>query len=178
MKDQKLLEKLLKIRELADRGVEGERESARLKLARIMAENDLTEDDLIVEDRDHYYFKFNDAMERMILFYVWRCVRGRGGSVQFLKYKGSKKISIEMTAKQAVEVRERFESLRAPWRKEKNETIDKLMMAFLSRNNLFEFEPVPDEEDGEDLSDEEKKLVLELFRMMKATPLPVKKIEI
>ena len=118
--------KLLKIKALAEKGVEGERVAAKAKLAQLMAEHDLTLDDLEPEPLDWYRIRYHSKPDKEIIFQLYRTVCNKGGTVNYIYIKGKPVIKLKMTAAQAIKVFEKLPIYRKAWREEKARVIENL----------------------------------------------------
>ena len=72
-------ELLKKIKALADRGVDGERESAQTLLTRLMEQYGISETDLEEERRETAWFRYSQETERRLLNQIIYMVTGRSG---------------------------------------------------------------------------------------------------
>lgn len=74
-------ELLKKIKALADRGVDGERESAQTLLARLMEQYGISETDLEEERRETAWFRYSQETERRLLNQIIYMVTGSNGKI-------------------------------------------------------------------------------------------------
>lgn len=93
-------ELLKKIKALADRGVDGERESAQTLLARLMEQYGISETELEEERRETAWFPYSQETERRLLNQIIYMVTGAGGFGCVGTYSGRKrkKMGTECTA--------------------------------------------------------------------------------
>ena len=84
-------ELLKKIKALADRGVDGERESAQTLLARLMEQYGISETDLEEERRETAWFRYSQGTERRLLNQIIYMVTGRSGFGCVGSYSGRKR---------------------------------------------------------------------------------------
>lgn len=84
-------ELLKKIKALADRGVDGERESAQTLLARLMEQYGISETDLEEERRETAWFRYSQETERRLLNQIIYMVTGRSGFGCVGSYSGRKR---------------------------------------------------------------------------------------
>lgn len=82
-------ELLKKIKALADRGVDGERESAQTLLARLMEQYGISETDLEKERRETAWFRYSQETERRLLNQIIYMVTGRSGFGCVGSYSGT-----------------------------------------------------------------------------------------
>ena len=93
-------ELLKKIKALADRGVDGERESAQTLLTRLMEQYGISETELEEERRETAWFPYSQETERRLLNQIIYMVTGAGGFGCVGEYSGRKrkKMGTECTA--------------------------------------------------------------------------------
>lgn len=91
-------ELLKKIKALADRGVDGERESAQTILARLMEQYGISETDLEEERRETAWFRYSQETERRLLNQIIYMVTGRSGFGCVGSYSGRKRKETDTAA--------------------------------------------------------------------------------
>lgn len=91
-------ELLKKIKALADRGVDGERESAQTLLARLMEQYGISETDLEEERRETAWFRYSQETERRLLNQIIYMVTGRSGFGCVGSYSGRKRKETDTAA--------------------------------------------------------------------------------
>ena len=62
-----LLEKIKRIKALAENGVGGERESAQAMLEKLMRKHEISEEELITDNLEEVWFRYKDENERKLL---------------------------------------------------------------------------------------------------------------
>lgn len=99
-------ELLKKIKALADRGVDGERESAQTHLARLMEQYGISETDLEEERRETAWFRYSQETERRLLNQIIYMVTGRSGFGCVGSYSGRrrKETGVNCTAAERLEI--------------------------------------------------------------------------
>ena len=99
-------ELLKKIKALADRGVDGERESAQTLLARLMEQYGISETDLEEERRETAWFRYSQETERRLLNQIIYMVTGRSGFGCVGSYSGRKRkeTGVNCTAAERLEI--------------------------------------------------------------------------
>ena len=93
-------ELLKKIKALADRGADGERESAQTLLTRLMEQYGISETEIEEERRETAWFPYSQETERRLLNQIIYMVTGAGGFGCVGEYSGRKrkKMGTECTA--------------------------------------------------------------------------------
>lgn len=147
-------ELLKKIKALADRGVDGERESAQTLLARLMEQYGISETELEEERRETAWFPYSQETERRLLNQIIYMVTGAGGFGCVGTYSGRKrkKMGTECTAAERLEIEANYAFFRAAMEEE----LEIFYSAFACKNNLFPSEDKAKPRDIEELSPEEK----------------------
>lgn len=84
-------ELLKKIKALADRGVDGERESAQTLLTRLMEQYGISETEIEEERRETAWFPYSQETERRLLNQIIYMVTGAGGFGCVGEYSGRKR---------------------------------------------------------------------------------------
>lgn len=138
---QALIERVLKIKALADKGFHGEKEVATKMVEQLMQKYDISEEelglDVTIEMRwIRYSTKYPYA--KRLLSQVIYSVMGDGHPV----YKPGKrtKLGVECTKEQAIEIEAKFNFYASALRMD----IDSFFHAFLSKNNIYPPEELVD----------------------------------
>ena len=156
------IEKLKKLRELALRGVGGERETAIKLLEKLVKKYGVTVEELDEETERDFEFSFHGEFEKRLIAQIAYKVTGRTGAAQSLYYTRSGRkcrtcCAVTCTEAQKLEIEFLFDFYKALWEKE----VDFLLQAFIQKHNLFG--KLKDGEKGEELTMEE---MLKMQRMM------------
>ena len=130
--DEKLKSRLNKLRELAERGVGGERQSAQKKLEELLEHNNITISDLRQEDIKFYLFSYTDSFTEKLLS---QCiVKILGIDAQFYKVKRTRnKLGIYCTPAQKVEIDLDYDFYSHLFFEE----VDILLTAFIQKQDIF-----------------------------------------
>lgn len=147
-------ELLKKIKALADRGIDGERESAQAVLARMMKKYGINEEELEAEHRETAWFPYSQETERRLLNQIIYMVTGAIGFGGVGAYSGRKrkKMGAECTAAERLEIEANYAFFKAAM----EEDLEIFYSAFANKNNLFPSKDKVKPRDIEDLSPEEK----------------------
>lgn len=162
MVDQKKLDLLKKLRELAERGVGGEKEGAQKTLERLMKKYNIQEADLSEDVEEDHDFRYRNEYEKLLLrqlfykivpeykkkAYTYRC--GRGSRTT---------LGISCTKAQALQIQIEYDFYRALWKEE----VDFFMDAFIQKHRIFR---EPTEGGGTDEGKMSKEELLRMFAMM------------
>ena len=131
-----LMRRIGKIKALADRGVDGEQAAAQAMLENILTRHNLTLAD--IEDtapaRNWVEVEFKGQHERKLMGQVIRKVRQHAGDLAIRQQKRVRSsFYVELSPAEHVEVEFLFELMR----KALAEEFDKVLSAFIFRNNLY-----------------------------------------
>lgn len=162
MVDQKKLDILKKLRELAERGVGGEKEGAQKTLERLMKKYNIQEGDLSEDVEEDHDFRYRNEYEKLLLrqlfykivpeykkkAYTYRC--GRGSRTT---------LGVSCTKAQALQIQIEYDFYRALWKEE----VDFFMDAFIQKHRIFR---EPTEGGGTDEGKMSKEELLRMFAMM------------
>lgn len=147
---ERILQKIKRVRALAERGIAGEQESAAATLDRLMKQYGITEADIAEECRELAWFRYKTPIERKLLLQVIYAVTGRVGSGCVGTYTGRtrKQVGIECTAAERLEIQFDYDFFRAALEEE----MERFYSAFLIKNGIFppegkECEELPEPEE-------------------------------
>lgn len=113
-------ELLKKIKALADRGVDGERENAQTLLTRLMEQYGISETEIEEERRETAWFPYSQETERRLLNQIIYMVTGAGGFGCVGEYSGRKrkKMGTECTAAERLEIEANYAFFKEAMKKE------------------------------------------------------------
>ncbi|MGX9758876.1 DUF2786 domain-containing protein [Clostridioides difficile] len=125
-----LLEKIRKVKALADNGIGGEQESAQRILNRLMKKHSISIKDLEVKDVEKYYFRYKDDIEKKILVQVIGIVTGLDYAY---KVHRRKEFKVECTIAKKVTIDMYFDFYKKAFNKE----LKSFLYAFFYKNNML-----------------------------------------
>lgn len=116
---ERILQKIRRVQALAERGVAGEQESAAATLDRLMKQYGITEAELEEERREMEWFRYKTPIERKLLLQVIYSVTGRAAYGCVEKYTGRKrkKVGIECTAAERLEIQFDYDFSARHWKR-------------------------------------------------------------
>ena len=160
---EELLEKIKKIKALADRGVGGEKTTAQATLERLMQEHGITEADLEVERVETVFFPYHDELERRILIQVIFSVTGKSafGCVGAVSGRKRKKYGTDCTAAQRLEIEFNHKFFYEAAKKE----FEVFLYAFYMKNRIFPPDGIAPEQETKELTKEELEEILRAEQM-------------
>jgi hypothetical protein len=133
---ERLLEKLAAVKALADRGVDGEKAAAENRLRLMMEKYGITEADLEDASVRLYWIRYKTEYERRLLYQLAYKYTGSGhahGCVGTYTGRSRKKVGIDCTTAQYIEIEADFEFYRAALAEE----MELFYTAFINKNRLF-----------------------------------------
>jgi hypothetical protein len=175
--DQTVLELLRKIRELAKRGVDGERDNAARLLEAKLQKYGLSLEDLERVKTKRWYWKYGTLLEAKIISHVVARVADYQGSCW--KRVGKKVVGYDLTYAQGIEAAEWIEHYLAAWKREVKEHEELLFRAFINKHDLFAA-TVPEGAEVGSAYDKDPEMLGRVFSVMgslRNVEAPVKKIE-
>ena len=129
--DERLKSKLQKLQNLAERGVGGEKETAKKKLDQILASNGMSEADLKEDTESYYLFSYTFPYKQKLLSQIIYKVTGKS---DLYKSRGTRnKLGTYCTAAQKLEIELDFEF----YSNLLDEEIDMLLSAFIAKQEIF-----------------------------------------
>lgn len=163
MTHEELLQRIKHVQALAERGDRGERDNARVLLARLMEKYGLTESDLENERVETAWFTYHDELERRILCQIIYMVTGKQsfGCVGAYSNRKRKKRGVECTAAEKLEI----EANHAFFYEAAKKEMEVFLYAFYSKNGLFPSNDKVKVKEWEELTPEEKAEVLKASLM-------------
>lgn len=147
---ERLLDRLSKLRALADRGTGGEKANAEARLRYLMAKHGVSEDDLEDTKESTFFIPYKTHYEMLLigqLAYMHLGPGHCGGCVGTQTGRRHKKVSVHCSPAKYIEIEADFDFYRHAWAEE----VDTFYTAFLSKNQLFP----PDELAGDSAEDEQ-----------------------
>lgn len=143
---------LQKIKALAERGIDGEKENANDILQQLMLKYEITEEEIIEDAERIEWFRYHDEFEKRILMQIIYMVTGKRSS-GCIGQRTKKKRGIICTTAEKIEIDLNFNFFLDAAKKE----LDTFFTAFANKNSLF-----PDDKKNTlkqigELSEEEKK---------------------
>lgn len=129
--DSKIQDKLKKIKELAERGVGGERETAKKLYENLLKKYELSDDD-IEDSLQVRWFRFKDDIDKKLLIHIFYKVTG-DSSYWTKKDKRMNLVGCECTEFESDEIVFYYQF----YREHLNNEIDIFMSAFMHKNRIY-----------------------------------------
>jgi hypothetical protein len=149
-----ILDKLEKIKKLAERGIGGERETAIKMYEELRKKYEISPEEIAEQNLEERWFSYKTDLEEPLLLQIFYKVTGDTEHFAYTgKYRHRKKRGVVCTELEAVEIQMLFNFYREEMKKE----LEVFKAAFINKNDLF-----PDETarmykktDSPEMSDEE-----------------------
>lgn len=159
MMNQKKIDLLKKLKNLAEQGVGGEKETAQKKLKQLMQKYNVEEEELSDDTEGKYEFTFHGEFERRLLLQVGYKILGKKIKKKMYEYKkgiGKRTTRIiECTKAEALQIRIEHEFYCDLWKEEQ----DFFFECFIQKHRIFT-------EDNEEKTGKNRKMTREeLIRM-------------
>ncbi|MCI7099530.1 MAG: DUF2786 domain-containing protein [Lachnospiraceae bacterium] len=164
MADEKKQNLIRKLQALAERGVGGEQETARRKIAELMAKYDIEEMDLSEEKVEVHDFQYHGEFEERLLCQVIYKNAEMSDIYKKSSGKGSRNTYfIYCTKSQAVQIQIEYDFYRDLWKEE----IDLFYKAFVNKHHIF---PESAEFKNTLSKEETKRLMFMMLSMQEKSP--------
>jgi hypothetical protein len=149
-----IIDKLKKIKELSERGINGEAKAAKAALEKLLAKYSLTVESLSSETKIIYCFKAKEGNDRAALFMCVLKVAGNEGIKTMYRIKGEKanNIYVDLTEYEFAEVSQLYDFHKHNINKEFEKTINSFQQAYQYRHRLYASDKT---EDGREMTGEE-----------------------
>lgn len=138
MATEKNIQLIKKLQALAEQGVGGERETARKKMAALMAKYGVTEADLTDEKISDHEITYSGKHEKRLLYQIFYRINHERSVYRYSHGHGRNTILIfRATEAEAVQARVEFEFYKSLWAEE----VDFLFQCFVQKHRIFRTDP-------------------------------------
>lgn len=167
MEYDRIIDKIKKLKELVDRGVDGEVLAAKRAIEQLCEKYDINIEELFEEEKKLYTFKikYNNKFDRQLLFQCYSKVTNRKKISYYRSKSKPNIIEFELTHIEYIDLIGMFEFYRKAWDKTIKSSLKDLFDAFISKNHISYDN---DQEDGnsEPLTFEEWKRLIRIQDLM------------
>lgn len=167
-----LKDKLRKILELAERGVDGERNNAKQMLQDLMAKYGVTLEELTSPQVKRYWLRYKYPFERslilQILGFVLDC-----NTLGTYKRTAKKAVGIDLTPLQHRTFQEYWDTYRKPLTDEVMKYIDSVFSAYIAKHQLFSSQPGK----AQEMTEEEIERLRQVMQGLRPIARPVHQIK-
>lgn len=151
MDKESIIEKLRKIKALAENGVGGEVVAAQEALDRLLKEHGLTLEDISDEQSRYYEFKYSNEREMALMMQVLVRLFGSKSNVfrtgRFVKK--SKVVLLDMTKLEYIDFKNMWGYYRREWKKYLEKGLKEMLSAYVLKFDLYDITPNPEDKPSE-----------------------------
>lgn len=170
MTNDQIKDRIRKVLALAQQGVGGEMEAAKVQLATMLEKYGLRLEDITSEERREYEFKYRNKDEMSILIGVIYNAFGSDSNIakeaRISKYH--KVIKVKLTEIEHVDISNAYDYYRKAYAREKRAMLKALFPAFVNKHALFDIAERDDEHPGRQLSHDELFRIFTIMRGMES----------
>lgn len=138
MEYNRVIDKIKKLKELVDRGVDGEVFAAKRAIEQLCKKYDVNIEDLFKEEQKLYTFKvkYNNKFDRQLLFQCYSKVTNRKKISYYKNKLRPNIIEFELTHIEYIDLVGMFEFYRKEWNRIMKSSLEDLFDAFISKNHI------------------------------------------
>lgn len=138
MEYNRIVDKIKKLKELVDRGVDGEVFAAKRAIEQLCEKYDINIENLLKEEVKLYTFKikYNNKFEQQLLFQCYSKVTNRKVISYYKDKLRPNIIEFELTNIEYIDLKGMFEFYRKIWSKIMKSSLNDLFDAFISKNEI------------------------------------------
>lgn len=172
MTDERTKQRLIKILNLAKRGVGGEKENAQRMLDALLKKHGMTINELLDEDiKSIVWFRYKNKTEKILFAHCCLKVIDGWDRSRWSSKVRKNQYGVQVTKAQEIELGLMFAAHRKAFSKELDKQVDRILAAYVHSNNLFSNTPSEEAESGtSEISMDELEAIIALARTMKPTP--------
>lgn len=153
--------KLKKIKELAERGVGGEKETAMKMYRKLLEKYELEEEEILEDRQTKHWFGYKTEWEERLLTQIFSKVTGSQSYFVYTgQYKRRKKRGVMCTELEAAEISLLFEFYKEEYKREE----EAFWLAFVSKNRIYrertEEEKQEEQQEDKEVDEERKRMML------------------
>lgn len=165
---EEIKSRLIKIKELANNGVGGEKVNAEKLLKKLLYKYKITENDIKSDVLQMFTLTFRSKLERRLLMQVIVMVRN-SNQIEHRIYR--KQVDLKLSVAEYLEISEIYDI----YRKELDKNIETLFLAFIFKNKIHRTNHNDDTKT--ELTTEEERALFQMMRGFDSTPIIKKRIE-
>lgn len=138
MEYSRIIDKIKKLKELVDRGVDGEVFAAKRAIDQLCEKYDINIEDLFKEEKKRYVFKikYNNKFDKQLLFQCYAKVTNNKKISYFTSKSRPNIIEFDLTRIEYIDLKGMFEFYRKEWSKIMKSSLNDLFDAFISKNEI------------------------------------------
>jgi len=132
-----IIEKLKKVRALAERGEAGEAQAAKLMLDRLLSKHGLTIEDITDDVKHSYLFKYTFANEKSVMLQCISRVTDDPNLTYSHRKDKRKEFWVDLTEWQYIESKDMIDFHLKQFRKEMKIKMNAFLSAYINKHSLF-----------------------------------------
>lgn len=171
MTNDQIKDRIRKVLALAQQGVGGEMEAAKVQFAAMLEKYGLRLEDITSEEQREYEFKYRNKDEMSILIGVIYNAFGSDSNIakeaRISKYY--KVIKMKLTEIEHIDISNAYDYYRKAYAREKRAMLKAMFPAFVNKHALFDIAERGDDQPGRQLSPDE---LLRIFTIMRGMESP------
>lgn len=138
MEYDRIIDKIIKLKELVDRGLDGEASNAKRVLENLCKLHNVNIEDLFKEEKKRYVFKikYNNKFDKQLLFQCYAKVTNKKNISWYSSKSRPNIIEFELTRVEYIDLKGMFEFYRKEWSKIMKSSLNDLFDAFISKNEI------------------------------------------
>lgn len=138
MEYDRIIDKIIKLKELVDRGLDGEASNAKRVLENLCKLHNVNIEDLFKEEKKRYVFKikYNNKFDKQLLFQCYAKVTNNKKISYFTSKSRPNIIEFDLTRIEYIDLKGMFEFYRKEWSKIMKSSLNDLFDAFISKNEI------------------------------------------
>lgn len=139
MEYDRIIDKVIKLKELVDRGLDGEASNAKRVLENLCKIHNINIEDLFKEEKKRYVFKikYNNKFDKQLLFQCYAKVTNNKKISYFTNKLRPNVIEFDLTRIEYIDLKGMFEFYRKEWSRIMKSSLNDLFDAFISKNEIF-----------------------------------------
>lgn len=138
MEYDRIIDKIIKLKELVDRGLDGEASNAKRVLENLCKLHNVNIEDLFKEEKKRYVFKikYNNKFDKQLLFQCYAKVTNNKKISYFTSKSRPNIIEFDLTRIEYIDLKGMFEFYRKEWSKIMKSSLNDLFDAFIFKNEI------------------------------------------
>lgn len=150
--DDNLRKKLIKLYNLSERGVGGEKRNAKNFLDKLLQKHGITLEELNEDKKEDRYYKYGRVLTRKLIIQIVYSVIGK--EVNAWVCSAYREIGVEATEYEHIQIKELIDFHLENYKKEEKKIINTFYDAYINKHNIF---PEKGKEMDKDESEKEEK---------------------
>lgn len=170
MTNDQIKEKIRKVLALAQQGIGGEMEAAKIQLAAMLEKYGLRLEDITSEERRECEFKYRNKDEmRVLIGVLYNTFGSDSGIVKEARIsRYYKVVKVNLTEIERIDIANAYDYYRKAYAREKRAMLKAIFPAFVNKHALFDIAECEEERPSRKLSPDELLRILTIMRSMES----------